>query len=76
MLNKYLTSNIYDPEPHRFKPEDTPVSQRNIPILYTCSRCTNKISFKPEDFEKHNDHTYSNLDQDQILIFNYFTKVS
>jgi DNA-directed RNA polymerase subunit M/transcription elongation factor TFIIS len=60
-LEDFLTSTGYDPSPHRFREDDTPVSERNLPVIYNCEKCGYSISFKTDDFEKHTNSKYSNL---------------
>jgi hypothetical protein len=71
-MNDCLTSIVYDPSPHRFSDDEIPVSERKIPIIYTCVKCQNQISFCTDDFEKHNKSDFTNLNpQDKSLIDNF-----
>ena len=38
-LDKYLTTTLYDPSPHRFKEEEKPISERTLPVIFTCENC-------------------------------------
>jgi len=68
-LEDFLTATCYDPSPHRFQEGDTPVSERNLPVIYTCENCKYSISFKADDFEKHTNSKYTNLQiQDKKII--------
>ena len=60
-LDNFLTSTSYNPSPNRFREDDTPVSERNLPVIYTCEKCGYSISFKTDDFEKHTNSKHSNL---------------
>jgi len=60
-IENHFTSTEYDPSPHRFSPEEKPVSERTIPIIYSCENCEFQISFKTEDFSKHLGSLSSNL---------------
>ena len=60
-LGNCLTTNEYNPSPHRFDAKEKPVSERTIPMVYTCEKCENTISFKPENFERHNKSEKTNL---------------
>ena len=60
-LEDCLTTNEYNPSPHRFDANEKPLSERTIPVVYSCKKCENSISFKPEDFEKHNKSEKTNL---------------
>ena len=67
-LEKYLSTKEYDPSPNRLNPDETPVTERMIPIVYSCENCGCQISFKPDDFEKHNNLKYTNLENDDRII--------
>ena len=60
-LDDFLTSTSYDPSPHRFREGETPVSERNLPVIYNCEKCDYSISFKTDDFNKHTNSKHSNL---------------
>jgi len=68
-LEKYLSSRIYDPSPNRLSPDEIPVSERTIPIIYNCDECGFRLSFKPEDFEKHNNLKKTNLRREDNIVF-------
>ena len=57
----YLNTNEYDPSPNRFFANEKPVSERTVPIVYSCENCESSISFKIEDFEKHHNSEKTNL---------------
>jgi len=63
-LDNYLTTNFFDPSPHRFNKDEKPVSERTLPIIFTCENCDESISFSTEDFEKHNKLSHTNLNPD------------
>jgi DNA-directed RNA polymerase subunit M/transcription elongation factor TFIIS len=70
--NDCLTTTVYDPSPNRFNDDEIPVSERNIPIIYTCVKCQNQISFSADDFQKHDKSKFSNLNlKDKSLIDNF-----
>ena len=60
-LEDFLSATTYNPSPHRFRDDEPPVSERNLPIIYNCEKCGYSISFKTEDFKKHTNSKYSNL---------------
>ena len=60
-LDDFLTSTSYNLSPNRFREEDTPVGERNLPIIYNCEKCGYSISFKGDDFKKHTNSKHSNL---------------
>jgi len=60
----YLSTTFFDPSPHRFRPDDAPVVERKIPILYRCEKCETEISIKTGDFEKHFNSDFTNLDEE------------
>ena len=72
-INQHISTTIYDPSPHRLRPEEIPVSKRRIPIVYSCENCGDQISFKPENFEKHHKSAFSNLKNSDTLEFKEFT---
>ena len=61
-INKYLSTTFYDPSPHRFSENEKPVSERTLPVVYTCENCDYSISFKTEDFKKQNVLNHSKLE--------------
>jgi hypothetical protein len=71
-INDCLTTTICDPSPNRFRDDEIPVSERRLPITYTCVKCQNQISFNTDDFEKHHKSNFSNLNlKDKSLIDNF-----
>ena len=68
-LEKHLSTKEYNPSPHRHSPDETPVTKRMIPIVYSCENCDYQISFKPEDFKKHHNLEYTNLQKNEKLKF-------
>ncbi len=60
-INRFLTTTFYDPSPHRLSNESKPVSERTLPLIYSCEKCGCNVSFKTEDFRKHNEFNYTNL---------------
>lgn len=61
-IDKYLSTTFYDPSPHRFSENEKPISERKLPVVYTCENCDYSISFKTDDFKKHNELNHSNLE--------------
>ena len=72
-INQHISTIIYDPSPHRISPEEIPVSKRRIPIVYSCENCRDRISFKPENLEKHHKYDFSNLKNSDRSEFKEFT---
>jgi hypothetical protein len=70
--NDCLTTTVYDPSPNRFNDDEIPVSERNIPIIYTCVKCQNQISFSADDFQKHDKSKFSNLNLKDKSLFDNF----
>ena len=35
-LDNFLTSTSYDPSPYRFREDETPVSEKKLPVVYNC----------------------------------------
>ena len=61
-LKNYLSTTEYNPSPHRFDTNETPVSERQkMPLLYVCKKCRHEISFTLENFEEHAKSQFSNL---------------
>lgn len=75
-LEKCLSTTFYDPSPHRFREEETPVSERKLPIIFSCYNCDNRISFNVEDFEKHNKSNFTNLQIDEKILFEDYIKTN
>lgn len=75
-IEKYLSTKEYNPSPHRLSPSETPVADRMIPIVYSCENCDYQISFKPDDFKKHNDSKNTNLQKIDKIIINKYIKNS
>ena len=75
-LESCLSSQEYDPSPHRTDPSETPVSERRLlPIVYTCDNCDYQINFALSDFKKHKRSSFSNLKSDDREFFiNYLNK--
>lgn len=73
-LAKQLTTTFFDPSPHRFDSNEHPVSERHLPLEYTCVQCGESISFKTSSFEKHCNLEFSNLRAEDNYIFNQFIK--
>ena len=69
-INKETVLNtlIFDPSPHRFTKEQTPVSERQIPLVFSCDNCAHEISFKTKSFEKHCNSVFSNLNPEEDLL--------
>lgn len=61
----YLSTTFFDPSPHRYKPDETPVSERKIPVLYKCENCRTEISIKTSDFEKYCNSDFTNLNVEE-----------
>ncbi len=70
--NICLTTTFYDPHPSRFFPDDSPLSERKLPLVYECDRCQTEISFKTRDLEKHCYSQFTNLDDDTYSQFAKF----
>ena len=75
-LDKCLSTTFYDPSPDRLRAEETPVSQRRLPVIFSCDNCDNTISFSTEDFEKHNKSNYTNLLTDEKILFDDYKKIN
>ena len=75
-LEKYLSTKEYNPSPNRFSSDETPVTDRMIPIVYSCENCGYQISFKPDDFKKHNDLENTNLIKDDRIIIEKYIENS
>ena len=73
-LSEQFTTTLFDPSPHRFRPDDTPISERRLPLEYTCDNCGETISFKTSSFEKHCNSDFSNLNSEDNDAFNEFIK--
>lgn len=67
-----LSTTVYDPNPNRFKTEEVPVPERNLPLVYSCDRCQTSISFETTDLEKHCRSIFTNLDNSQNSKFAEF----
>ena len=65
----FLTTTIHDPSPHRFGPDETPVGERMLPIVYHCDACGTEISLPARDIEKHWRSTFSNLSLEENNLF-------
>jgi hypothetical protein len=71
-LKNYLSTTFYDPTPHRFNPDEPSLSERQIPLFYTCEKCNQKLFFSKNDFEKYFRKKNSNLRvEDHVLFDNY-----
>jgi len=76
-LENCLSTTVFDPSPHRFFEYEKLVSERTIPLKYCCYRCGNLVSFKPEDFEKHNNSDKTNLKiEDKKIFDNYLQNIN
>ena len=71
-IENYLTTDEYNPSPHRFNTNEKPLSERKIPLIYKCENCEYSISFRPEDFEKHYKTEWTNLSQKDKVVFEKF----
>jgi DNA-directed RNA polymerase subunit M/transcription elongation factor TFIIS len=71
-LENCLTTDEYNPSPNRFDENEKHVSERTIPLVYTCDKCEISISFKPEDFEKHTKSEMTNLTLIEKKLFEEF----
>ncbi|MDP4269881.1 MAG: hypothetical protein Q8909_07120 [Bacteroidota bacterium] len=68
-IDKCLSTTFYDPSPHRLSEDEKPLSERTLPVVYICENCDYSISFKIDDFRKHNKLNHSNLESaDKRLI--------
>ncbi|MFZ4523164.1 MAG: hypothetical protein ACOYNC_15745 [Bacteroidales bacterium] len=75
-MNDCLTSTVFDPSPNRLSEDELPVSERRIPIIYTCVKCQNQISFSTDDFQKHDRSNFTNLNRWDKSLFDNFVKGS
>ena len=73
-LKEQLTTTFFDPSPHRLDPESPPVSERRIPLVYSCENCGDEIYFKTSSFEKHCNSNFTNLKEEDNEIFKPFIK--
>jgi hypothetical protein len=73
-LKNHLTTTYFDPSPHRFHPDDAPVSERKTPLVYNCENCGLDILFKTSDFEKHISSVITNLEEEDNIDFHNFEK--
>jgi len=73
-LKECLTAMEYNPSPNRFREEETPVSERTLPIIFTCDNCGNSVTFRTEDFQKHLQSDFSNLQSEDKKNFDSFRK--
>lgn len=74
-IKKCLTTIEFNPSPNRLSENETPVSQRRIPIIYTCDKCGKAIHFRTEDFQKHFKTDYTNLNpKDKKYIDDFLTR--
>ena len=73
-LNNHLTTTFFNPSPHRVYPHEPPLSERKIPLTYTCENCGREISFKTSDFEKHISSDNTNLVEADNSAFKDFMK--
>lgn len=73
-LKKYLTTTFYDPCPDRFDSKEPSISERRIPLQYTCENCREKINFSTESFERHCNSEFSNLKRAENKLFDDFRK--
>lgn len=73
-LGSCLTTNEYNPSPHRFDANEKPVSERTIPMVYTCEKCENTMTFKPENFERHNKSEKTNLTLNDKKVFEEYIR--
>lgn len=62
----------------RFRPDDPPARDDHIyePIVYHCSDCQYNVEFTIEKFSKHFHLTFSNLDGDDQIAFNEFSRIN
>lgn len=60
-LSTRFSTTLFDPSPHRFDQDETPVSKRQLPLEYTCDKCGESINFKTSSFENHCNSDFSNL---------------
>ena len=60
-----LTTELYNPYPTRFRPDEPPISERKTPLVYKCESCRTEISFKTNDLEKHCYSAFTNLNEEE-----------
>jgi hypothetical protein len=65
----HLSTTIYDPSPHRLRPDELPVPERGLPLVFKCDECKTEVSFKLSDVEKHCSSDFTNLDEERNNIF-------
>lgn len=73
-LIKNLTTTFFDPDPNRLNSDEPPISERRIPLKYTCENCGEVIHFNTNSFEKHCNSKFSNLTEKDNEFFNQFIK--
>jgi hypothetical protein len=74
-LKKYLSTTFYDPTPDRLNPDEPPVSERQIPLFYTCEKCSDKLYFSKNDFEKYYRKKQSNLKVEDNVFFDDYIEL-
>ncbi len=74
-LKKYLSTTFYDPTPDRFTPDEPPVSERQIPLFYSCEKCSGKLFFSKNDFERFFRKKNSNLSVEDHVSFDDYIKL-
>lgn len=73
-LSKQLTTTLFNPSPHRYEPDEVPVSDRQLHLEHTCDECGYILSFKTCSFKKHCNSEFTNLTESDHDIFNRFIK--
>jgi len=75
VLKNHLTTTFFDPDPNRVDPDEPPISERKIPIEYSCDKCLEAIKIETNSFEKHCNSEYSNLKEEDNESFRDFMKI-
>jgi len=72
-LEDCLSTLEFDPSPHRLTPSETPVSERqNMPLRFHCNKCGKEIAFTLDNFKTHTNLKFTNLNQQEIKLFEVF----
>jgi hypothetical protein len=69
----FLTTTIHNPYPSRSRPDEVPVSERMLPVVYTCEGCGIQIDLPTVDIKKHWGSAFSNLNSEDNELFKRVT---
>ena len=75
-IENCLTTNEFDPSPHRFNSDEKSVAERQIPLVFICNNCKKSITFTPNDFERHDNSKKSNLKPTDFKSFENYLKTN